>query len=590
MCGIVGGIGNINFHDFLIDGIKALEYRGYDSSGIAYKIDQNVYVYKEVGRVKELEKLVPSFTGAKIGIAHTRWATHGVPSRENAHPQFSQNKQIYIVHNGVILNYKDLKNKLIEKGYSFVSGTDTEVVANLLEDDYQLTHNPIKTIYNVSKIIDGSYAILVIFADRDELYFMKNKSPLVINSDSNGVYFSSDFLPLIDYSNYFVNLSDNTYGYATSSEYKIYKDEKEISIEKVMILKEDYDYNLNSHEFYMHKEIFESSSVIERIKNNYTKDLNIVFSEDIINTIRNAKELIFLSCGSSYYASLIAKEYFDKTDLRVSSFIASEWAYNNKIHTDNPVFILISQSGETGDLIDCLRFINEKGYKSVAITNRNQSTIYNLSTYQILLHAGLEVAVAATKSFIAQVYVLKLLRDQLLNISFNEVEYTKIVESINDICSKENTILDISRQIYTFKDGFFVGKGFDYLASLESALKLKEVSYIHTEAYPSGELKHGPIALIKNDVPVIAFISNKFFDKSVRNNLEELKSRGALTFIVSSTISNMEEDNITYLNVSEELNVIPEIIFGQLLSYNVAKLLNREIDKPKNLAKSVTVI
>ena len=589
MCGIVGGTGKNDYRKFLISGLRDLEYRGYDSAGIAYRIADQTFVYKREGKVDNLDAIVPDFKDALMGIAHTRWATHGVPSLENAHPQISMNGIVTIVHNGVIQNYKRVKESLIKDGYSFKSETDTEVMADLLEQMVLRTNDPLKSIEKLVEMIDGSYGCLIMIKGFDSLYFMKNESPLIVCKDKNGVYFSSDVFPIISYSTSCIDLPDKSYGYSNGPMLHIYSGGEEIHPEPKQRKKDDYILSLGEYPHYMLKEIEEAKIVLSRLKENYTNGSKYLFDEEILDTIRKSDSVVFLSCGSSHYASLLGVKYFNKLGIRAESYIASEWAYSHEIQSSNPLFILISQSGETGDLIECLKFIKEKGYKTLAITNRIGSTIYEKSDYSLLLYASIEVAVAATKSFIAQAALLNMLAGAIKGNDFNIKEYDELLNAIEDIKDRREEISKISEEIAPNKDAFFVGRGLAYLACLECSLKLKEIAYIHSEAYPAGELKHGPIALVSNGIPVIGFLDSKETSSITRTNLVELSARGARCIIVSMRELSNNGDDFIYKNVCPNYTPIVEIVFGQYLSYYTALRLNLPIDKPRNLAKSVTV-
>ncbi|MCH3909904.1 MAG: glutamine--fructose-6-phosphate transaminase (isomerizing) [Bacilli bacterium] len=589
MCGIVGGVGKISFRDYLLNGLRSLDYRGYDSAGLAYSKDGEIKLYKTVGRVDDLDKITPHFSGADAGIAHTRWATHGVPSTINAHPQVSMKSYFYIVHNGVVENFKALKKKLSTKGYVFKSETDTEVVADLLEFYFLQSNDPLMAMKKSIADIEGSFACAILIKGYDELYFMKRSSPLLIGVGKDANYLASDAVPMVKYANKFIDVDDDVYGYIMPSEVHLYKDGKEIAPSYVERNVEECNFDLCGYPHFMLKEIEESPSIIRRLIDNYYNGTKFTFDSRIVKAIATSDDIVFLACGTSHYASMLGVEYMHFLGKRSESYIASEWAYYPVVTAKKPVFILLSQSGETADLIACQKYINENGLTNIAITNSRGSTIDRKATFSLLLYAGLEVAVASTKSYDAQVTILAMLVAAVTK-STNAIRHLRnLTSAIEDIISRKEEIHEIAKKMVNARDAFFVGRGYDNEAALECALKLKEISYIHAEAYAGGELKHGPIALIEKETPVIGLISDPISASALRNNLEELKSRGASIFIVSTKALKAENDNFVINDVKPYLAAVAKVTFGQYLSYYVALEKGLPIDKPRNLAKSVTV-
>jgi glutamine---fructose-6-phosphate transaminase (isomerizing) len=589
MCGIVGGVGKVDFRPYLLNGLRSLDYRGYDSAGLAYVVKGKINLYKTLGRVDDLDRITPAFSNATLGIAHTRWATHGVPSDVNAHPQYSKKKIIYLVHNGVIENFKSLKNKLINEGYKFVSETDTEVVADLLEKYYQETNDPLIAIRQVVSILEGSFACAIIIKGHDELYFMKRSSPLLIGVGKDANYLASDAVPMVKYADKFIDLDDNMYGFLTPSEVRLYKDGIEQEAVYVKRNVDDYKYDLCGYPHFMLKEIEESPSVIRRLIDNYFDGTKFTFDPRIVKALSESDDIVFLACGTSHYASLLGVDFMHYLGKRSESYIASEWAYYPVVTAKKPLFILLSQSGETADLIACQKFINENGLTNIAITNSRGSTIDRKATFSLLLYAGLEVAVASTKSYDAQVVMLSMLTAAVTKTTNTVRHLQNLIAAIQDVISRKEEIHALAKKMYKARDAFFVGRGYDNEAALECALKLKEISYIHAEAYAGGELKHGPIALIEKETPVFGLVSDPISSAALRNNLEELKSRGASIFIVSTKALQADGDNFVINDVKPYLAAVAKVTFGQYLSYYVALEKGLSIDKPRNLAKSVTV-
>jgi glutamine---fructose-6-phosphate transaminase (isomerizing) len=589
MCGIIGGVGKLDYRKFLLTGLSKLDYRGYDSAGLCYRKDGEISLYKVAGRVSDLDKATPQFSDAVVGIAHTRWATHGEPNKVNAHPHFSMNKKFYIVHNGVIENYRSLKNLLKTKGYSFHTETDTEIIADLLEMSYLQKKDVLNAILETMRVLQGSYACAIMCADSDNLYFMKKASPLLIGLGKNANYLASDALPMVDYTDKFIDLDDGEYGILTPSDVSLYIGGK--SIDPVITGRDAarYDYDLGTYPHFMLKEIEESPNVIHTLADNYFDGTDYLFDKKMLKMLQGAEDVVFLACGTSYYASLMGVEFMHRIGKRSEAFIGSEWAYYPSIPNKKTVYILVSQSGETADLILCQKFLVDKGLPNIAITNTKGSTIERKADYSCLLYAGLEVAVAATKSYMAQVSLMAMLTNAVEGRVNVIPDLDVLIAALNDIVARQDEIHNIAKRISAARDAFYVGRGYDYLASLECSLKLKEISYIHAEAYPGGELKHGPIALIEKDTPVIGFVSDPLSALALRNNLTELSSRGATILIVASKALASPDDDFAYSDVPPYLSVLPEVMFGQYLSYFVALEKGLPIDKPRNLAKSVTV-
>ena len=573
MCGIVGYVGHKeNVLHVLIDGLKKLEYRGYDSSGLAYVKNKKVIVKKEVGRVSNLEKKINTLEKTNIGIAHTRWATHGNVTKTNSHPH--KEGDIVLVHNGIIENYLELKTKLIDKGYKFISQTDTEVLAAFI--DYYMKKDKENIFKIIKEKIIGSYAI--IFIDKKEpnkLYVMKKDSPLIIGKEEDGFKIASDIAALE--SNKYYLLDNYDYAVITKDDIKFNKEKELLTFDK-----KNNDSNLGNFKHYMLKEIYEEENVVKNIINYYLKDEE-TFLKRVIN-LNNYDKIDIVACGSAYHAGMIGKYILeDKLDVRID--VASEYRYRKHLDFKNSLLILISQSGETADTLACLS--NDKNIDSLGIVNVETSRLARETKYQMFLRCGSEVAVATTKAYLSQVLMMKLLRYRLDNDYQKALEYfNKLLINIpkNLKFNYEEIIKLIAKQ----KKVFFIGRLIDYAISLEASLKLKEISYINAESYPAGELKHGTISLIEKNTVVIGIITDEEMALKTSSNLIEVKARGAITIaVVKKNLKELVKADY-YIETPEEVDLLT-IIKIQLLSYYVADLLNREIDKPRNLAKSVTV-
>ena len=590
MCGIVGGVGRINLREYLISGLKKLEYRGYDSAGIAYAEDGKVILEKVAGRVSSLDAIVPTDIHPTVGIAHTRWATHGQPNSCNAHPHQSNQKLFTIVHNGVIENFRPLTHQLSVRGFHFDSETDTEVVANVLERFYIRSGNVLEAIAQTVDALEGSFACAIIFRDEpNRLYFMKRASPLLIGVCPDASLLASDPVPMVEMTDRFIDLEDGDYGYLEINDVKIFHGNRRVKPNFVTRSVDLFKSDLGEYPHYMLKEIEEIPGVIKRLCENYFDDDRFLFNESMIEAFRKTKKIHFLACGTSYYACKVGAKYFRPLGKQCLVSIASEWAYDPYDISEDVVFVLLSQSGETADLIRCQKVINDRGGTTVAITNTKGSTIERKATYSCLLYAGLEVAVASTKSYLAQVCFLLMLTGAIENNGNVMVDIDRLCEALKDIIARKSEIHQLARDVAEADDAFFVGRGYDYLASMEGALKLKEVSYVHAEAYPGGELKHGPIALISPDMLVVGFVSDPEVSASIRNNFEEMRARKAKMVVFSSASVSMPGDSFVVKDVKPYLASAALVMVAQYFAYYVALEKGLPIDKPRNLAKSVTV-
>lgn len=573
MCGIVGYVGhNENVLHVLIDGLKKLEYRGYDSAGLAYVKNKKVIVKKEIGRVSNLEKVIDYSIKTNIGIAHTRWATHGKVTKTNSHPHVQGD--IVLVHNGIIENYLELKEDLKLKGYKFISQTDTEVLAAFI--DYYMKQNKEDIFKIIKEKIIGSYAIIFINKEEPEkLYVTKKDSPLLIGIEEDGFKIASDIVALN--SNKYYLLDNYDYAIITKDNIKFNKEKELLSNDNKIS-----DTSLGNFKHYMLKEIYEEKEVVRNIIDYYLKDKSL-FEKRVLD-LSKYKKIDIVACGSAYHAGMIGKYILEESkDIAID--VASEYRYRKSLISKDTLLILISQSGETADTLACLNKASD--IDTLGIVNVETSRLARETKYQMFLKCGVEVAVATTKAYFSQVLMMKLLKYRLDNKYKEALEYfNKLLTDLPKSLEFNNfEIVDlISKQ----KRVFFIGRLIDYAISLEASLKLKEISYINAESYPAGELKHGTISLIEKNTVVIAISTNEEMALKTNSNLIEVKARGAITIaIVKKNLKNLINADY-YIETPEDIDLL-SIISIQLLSYYVADKLKKEIDKPRNLAKSVTV-
>ena len=591
MCGIVGAVGFISPKEYVFKGLKMLDYRGYDSAGVAY-FNEGIQIYKDVGSVEHLLTIVPEKIDTSIMIGHTRWATHGAPTRLNTHPHLSFHKRICLVHNGVIDNFKELRSFLLEKGYSFYSETDTEIVANLIEYYYLENGDIIETMKLTRSLLKGSYALVFFTNDNPQtLYVLKQASPLVIGLGKDFNLVASDASPMIDYTNEFIELEDGEFGYLSDKDVAIYdKDGQEVKKETINKDVELISHDLKGYPHYMLKEIEEIPQTVNRLISCYFRNGKYQFDSQLIKDLKESDHIIFIACGTSYHAGLVGGRYFEKYDKSASRFIASEWAFHPTYPGKKPFIIMISQSGETADLIHCLRIIKEHNLKNLIITNTGGSTLDRNCMYSLLLRSGVEVSVASTKAYVAQVTLLAMLAASLKKDTSVIDDLKQSLDVIYDIRDHyKPLIMKVADELKDRMNVFFLGRSFDYFLSLEASLKLKEISYIHSEAIPGGELKHGPIALIEKDIPVIVFITDPDTAVSMRGNIEEVKSRGAKVYTIATKQLSKAEDTIIVEDYAYYLSSVAISSIAFYLAYYVSLAKGLNVDKPRNLAKSVTV-
>jgi glucosamine--fructose-6-phosphate aminotransferase (isomerizing) len=614
MCGIVGYIGGRKAYPVILNGLKRLEYRGYDSAGIALYDGTGIQVCKTQGKVADLEEKVQTSikTDGQLGIGHTRWATHGVPNDVNSHPHYSNSGELVIIHNGIIENYDSIRKELTKRGYTFVSDTDTEVLVNLIEEIKKREQVKLgKAVQIALNHVVGAYAIVVFDKNKpDELVAAKLGSPLAIGIGEGEFFIASDASPFIEFTNNVIYLEDE--------EMAIIRKEKGVKIRKIKddTVVEPYIHELQlnleqiekgGYEHFMLKEIYEQPAVI---KDTYRGRLlasqgiiRLGGLEDHVQKFLNANRIIIVGCGTSWHAGLVAEYIFeDLARISVEVEYASEFRYRNPVISERDVVIAISQSGETADTLAAIKLAKSKGAFVYGICNVVGSSISRETHSGTYTHAGPEIGVASTKAFTTQITVLTLIALKLANLKgtisnrdyhthLNELEM--VPTYIEKALEASSHIKEISEVFKTARNFLYLGRGYNFPVALEGALKLKEISYIHAEGYPAAEMKHGPIALIDENMPVVVIaVRSNHYDKIV-SNIQEIKSRNGIIIAVvtqgDQVVSQMADYLIEVPHTPESLSPLVTTIPLQLLSYYIAVLLNRNVDQPRNLAKSVTV-
>ena len=588
MCGIVGYAGKTNVIKNIMTGLKSLEYRGYDSSGIAYlDKNNNIKIYKKVGQIKNLDQILNYEDEASLGISHTRWATHGGVTDTNAHPH-NQGK-ITLVHNGIIENYEELKKELEKEGYNFKSSTDSEVAAALIDKLYKENKDMLKTLVILKDKLKGSYAFNIINSDiPNKIYGIRKDVPLIVGVSDYGNMFASDIPAILHVTNKYIVLNNNEIVELEQDNIKYYNSEgKEITKEVKEYAGTIDSISKNGYDHFMLKEINEESEVVKNILNLYTKNNKI---KDIYN-IKKYKNIDIVACGSASFAGQIGKYYIEKyANIKTDVYYASEYRYQKNFFTKDTLVILISQSGETADTLAALKLAKENSIDTLAIVNRRDSSIAREADSVIYTEAGIEVAVATTKAYLAQVLILLLLAFKDNNKETKLLEDLKLLPNLITKYINEYNYSNIAEILKDKEHIFYLGRGIDYYLSMEGSLKLKEISYIHSEAFQAGELKHGSISLIDKDFGVVSVVTDKTISDKTISNLKEVSARGAKII----TITNIKDNNFADYTIlvedyDEILNPLLVIVPMQMLAYNVAKLRDCDIDKPRNLAKSVTV-
>ncbi|GEO47828.1 glutamine--fructose-6-phosphate transaminase (isomerizing) [Companilactobacillus kimchii] len=602
MCGIVGVIGNNNTTDILLNGLEKLEYRGYDSAGI-YVNNQTGkdFLVKEVGKISELENAVTSDVQGLAGIGHTRWATHGKPTIENAHPHFSEDNRFYLVHNGVITNYAELKKEYLSD-FKFESQTDTEVAVQLIDYFAKKGMDGEAAFRKALSLIEGSYAFAMIDKEEpDRIFVAKNKSPLLIGLGDGFNVICSDAMAMLDQTHEFVEIHDGEVVILKKGSVEISKiDGTKVQRDSYTVNIDENDISKGTYDHYMLKEIDEQPNVMRKISKNYINDdgsLNV--EQDLLDEIKQADRLYIVAAGTSYHAGLVGRNIFEKiADVPVDVELGSEFGYHMPKLSKKPFFIFLSQSGETADSRQVLVKVNEMKLPSLTMTNVANSTLSREATYTMELLAGPEIAVASTKAYTAQIAVEAVLakalgeaKDLQIAKEFNLKEQLALAANgIQTIVDEKDKIKKLTADYLTNKsDAFYIGRGVDYALSLEAALKLKEISYIHAEGFAAGELKHGTIALIEKDTPVFAYVNDGIGASHTRGNIQEVEARGAHVLVIASQKYAEAGDQIIIPEIDELISPIISIVPAQLIAYYASLARGNDVDKPRNLAKSVTV-
>ncbi len=590
MCGIVGYIGEKHPKEILIEGLKKLEYRGYDSSGIALKNEDNIQIIKSTGKIKDLEEKVneTSLIKATQGIAHTRWATHGEANEINAHPH--KVSKVTLVHNGIIENSNDLKNKLVNDGIIFKSDTDTEVACAVINEFYE--ENPVEAIEQAIKQLKGSYAFAIMFEGTDKLYAVRKDSPLIVGIGKNENFIASDIAAIIKYTDKYILLEDNEIVELTKDEVKVFKDGKEVNkkIETSTLTIEEADKGNYKH--FMLKEIMEEPIVLQRTLNKYINDMEKVYD------VTKYEEIHIVACGSALYAGMIGKFLLEeKAGIKCITECASEYRYKKILYDRKTLVILVSQSGETADTIAAMRKAHDHGIDTLAIVNVKTSTIAREAKHCLFIEAGPEIAVATTKAYLLQTAMFALIALKAANIKNKEPEYNEIINDVKTLPDRLRKVLNdkeifkkVGEEIKDAEDAFFIGRGIDYAMCEEGSLKLKEVSYTHSDAYQAGELKHGTISLIEKDVPVFAIITDESIKDKTESNVIEVETREANIYTITNDQS-LKDHHFKYVvdKINDYFQPILVVPVLQLIGYYTADIRGLDIDKPRNLAKSVTV-
>jgi glucosamine--fructose-6-phosphate aminotransferase (isomerizing) len=601
MCGIVGYLGKNNSKEIILNGLKELEYRGYDSAGIT--ILQNDFInYRAVGKLSNLVKKMDNFnvSGFSAGIGHTRWATHGKPTEENAHPH--QGAFTHIVHNGIIENYADLKKDLIDKGYKFASQTDTEVIVHLFEENLKSSESNYEAFQKTIGELHGAYALLLITKNENKkIYFAKEGSPLILGTNENGEqFFASSDSALIGIVEKVIYLHDGHFGFVENGKIFLENESGEIPQNFSALPKSRETAQKNGFRYFMEKEIYEQSVVVSDTLMGRVLDDSINFDEVEDSLFDGINEIKLCACGTSYHTALASSYLFERiAKVRVSVEFGSEFRYRDPLLTKDTLFVSISQSGETADTLASLKMAKKSGLKTLAICNVDNSSIVRISDHAILTRAGIEKGVASTKAFATQMVVLQMLSIYIGKIRGNisETEIQNEIQTLREIpqtlivtSKMHEKIKRLSKRYLHGHGFFFVGRDIFYPLALEGALKLKEISYLHAEGYPAGEMKHGPIALADPELFTIALLPQNMLYEKTKSNIEELGARDSTICVISPNSFELADDFIrTSSHNHYMLEFFEMMLVVQLLSMEVAIRLQNDVDMPRNLAKSVTV-
>lgn len=606
MCGIVGYAGKENAVPYLLEGLHKLEYRGYDSAGVAVMDGGEIFTKKAKGRLCELEARLSHspLPQANLGIGHTRWATHGAPTDENAHPHTSQTGLFCVVHNGIIENFDSLRKKLLADGFVFNSETDTEVIAHLFEQNY--SGDVMSAVSKTVLALQGSFALAILCKDApDMLICAKRSSPLVIGKSENGIFACSDITPMLKYTNEIYTLDDDELAVIENGEIRFFKNASEIKKKTETVTWKAEEAEKDGYEHFMLKEIMQQPGVIKNAVSSRIRDGKVCFENMALceKELSQICRVYYVACGSAYHAGVCGKYVTERlTNLPCEAQIASEFRYNAPPLDERTLVVIISQSGETADTLAALRLAKEKGAKVLSVVNVVGSTIAKESDSVIYTHAGPEIAVATTKAYSAQLAVIYLIAIYLAQVKYllSDEERGELLgqlllldEKVEYCLKKASRPKELAPLFRHEQHAYFIGRGFDYACAMEASLKMKEISYIHSEAYAAGELKHGTISLIeKGSVVVAVCCDDRLFKKTV-SNIKEVKARGAYVICVTTMANSQHlsdmDDVIIVPDCMDIFSVSLSVIPMQLLSYYAAQLRSCDIDKPRNLAKSVTV-
>ena len=600
MCGIVGYIGKRQALPFLIQGLKKLEYRGYDSSGICVKENTDFYLVKKPGKVSELENAVDKETVlGNIGIAHTRWATHGVPNEKNAHPHLDCTGNIAIVHNGIVENYQSLKELLIKEGHKIISDTDSEIIAHLIEKFYNPENNIETATVQGLKLIEGAFGLAILDKSTEKIIVARKSSPLVIGIGEGENFVASDASAILGYTKNVIYLDDEEMAVLTKDGYTVKKLNGQVVDKKIHQITMTVDQiEKKGFKHFMFKEIFEQPEAIENTLRGRLKDGKVTLSIDI--DFSKIDRIIITACGTSYYSSLIGKYVIENiADFSVETDYASEFRYRNPIVRQSDLIIAISQSGETADTLAALKEAKDKGAKTLGIVNVVGSSIARQVDSGIYLHAGPEIGVASTKAFTCQVTALILLALHIKQSKGGAPDQNilkgllELPQKIKEALGQSDEIRKLAEKFKDAKNFLYLGRNLNFPVALEGALKLKEISYIHAEGYPAAEMKHGPIALIDENMPVVFICPKDGIYTKILSNMEEVKARGGnIIAITNEADENIKKLANYILKVPKTIDIfspLVNVIPLQLLAYHIADLKGLNVDKPRNLAKSVTV-
>lgn len=596
MCGIVGYVGKKNCIPILIDGLKNLEYRGYDSAGIAFLNDNQIKIIKKQGRLMNLEKEIDNKYYSNLGIGHTRWATHGVANEINAHPH--NVGDITLIHNGIIENYEGLRDELINHGYQIDTENDTKIACAYIDYLYKSNHDMLKTLSMLKEKFKGSYALGILVNGSNKLYAIRKDNPLIVGVSNDGNYIASDVFAILNETNKYIVL-DNNEVVILDNKINVYNDGVLVDKEVLTFNHKANEITKNGYSHFMLKEIHEQDNLSKKLIDMYLENKDTIINK--MPCFDKYDKIDIVACGSAYHAGMIGKSLIEEYgDIPVSVNLASEYRYKKLFLNDKTLVIAISQSGETADTLASVNIAKQNHADTLGIVNVVGSSIARVCDNVLYTNAGPEIAVATTKAYSMQVLMLSLIALNI-GISKNLIDKVKLDYIINNyrlLPSKINEVInknysDIAKQIYNKNDIFFIGRNVDYALAMEGSLKLKEISYLHAESYAAGELKHGTISLIEKGTPVIAIVTDdKIYEKTI-SNIKEVKARGANVILITNDKLDVNGDfydsKIVVNNLHKLINSLITIIPLQLIAYEVAKMKNLDIDKPRNLAKSVTV-